>query len=288
MNKVNLFIVGAAKAGTTSLWAGFKHHPQIYTVLDELNKEPAYFSKLRRQGSLNAYQLLYKDGGRYLYRCDASTAYLTSKDAVQNIYAYNPKAKIIIILRNPVDRAYSLYNWMVSDGYEYALNFEHALNLEDKRFLNGPTSFFMPEYFWNYMYFRSGLYSRQIAPYIEKFKDNVLVLNFSDLVNYPSILLKTVYLFLGVEVIDHEIPKENPARSVYSPLLSFGMRKIINQLNKIGVPAETKIKRDWPIYGVTKKKRPDIMMPDTRNVLNLKYEKELKYLATRFGIDLVH
>ena len=112
MNKPNLFIVGAAKAGTTTLYSYLEKHTQVYMPKDELYKEPAFFSTKGEKMGYEKYIDIFKSStDRHKYIGESSTAYLTDSSSAQNLYDYNQGSKIIIILRNPVNRAYSLYKW---------------------------------------------------------------------------------------------------------------------------------------------------------------------------------
>jgi hypothetical protein len=286
--KVNLFIVGAAKAGTSSLWKALGQHPDIFTVTDERFKEPAYFSEKGERLGLKKYHSLFDDGSRSRYRCDASTAYLTSPESAQRIHDYNSSAKIVIVLRNPVDRAYSLYNWMVANGYEWAPDFETALALEEQRSGNKRPSFRMPEYYWNYMYFRSGCYSRQIERYIARFGSNVLLLTFKDLVSRPSRILNEVLSFLAIEKKDIDLPHENPAKAVYDPRLTFAARKLTNFAMTFGLGRLVRKKRHRDLLvRLTLSNRPlKKLREETRKDLARRYAKEMELLDRNYGIQL--
>ena len=110
--KVDFFIVGAPKAGTTSLFHYLNEHLEIEM---SSQKEPDYFSDgaLKRQGmyyrksrieNLEKYHGLFTNKEVKL-RGEASVSYLFYNDVPQKIKDYNPKAKIIIMLRNPIDSA---------------------------------------------------------------------------------------------------------------------------------------------------------------------------------------
>ena len=134
----NLFIVGAAKAGTTSLYEYFKQHPQIFMVESDLQKEPSYFCSLVKPSKKYKYylSLFEKATENHVRIGEASTSYLTCPESALRIKEYENKnnldCRIIIMLRNPVDRAYSLYNWMTQSGYEWCGSFEKALRIEKK------------------------------------------------------------------------------------------------------------------------------------------------------------
>jgi len=116
----NLFIVGAPKSGTTSLYQYLKSHPNIFMCTP---KEPHYFSddinNISIVKTLSEYQsLFYKREKRHKFVGEASVWYLYSDTAIKNIYKYNKKAKIIVMLRNPLDLYQSLHQHFIYNGYE--------------------------------------------------------------------------------------------------------------------------------------------------------------------------
>ncbi len=145
MLKSNLCIVGAAKAGTTSLYSYLNNHPKINA---SIIKEPHFFSddirckdispKRKKRTCFNQekyfakkiltpkhiayiesqdnYLKLFDLREDYSYFLDASTEYLPSKSTAKNIYGFNKDAKIIISLRHPAERAYSHFLMDLSGG----------------------------------------------------------------------------------------------------------------------------------------------------------------------------
>ena len=163
----NFFIAGAAKSGTTSLWRYLLQHPDIFMPSDIMYKEPAYFSDIKGMKDLNEYLSLFKNVTTEKMIGEASAAYLTSPESPERIREVVPDAKFIIMLRNPIDRAYSLYNWMACNGYEPIEIFEQALEIEEtNRYENESFKNSNPEYYYNYLYFHSGLYSDQIKRFL--------------------------------------------------------------------------------------------------------------------------
>lgn len=284
MLPVNLFIVGAAKSGTTSLWKYLGQHPEVYTTLDELHKEPAFFSAHGETLGLRNYQVLFKDSVNERYRCDASTAYLTSPESAERIHQYNPLAKVIAIVRNPIDRAYSLYNWMVGDGYEWAPTFEMALQLESVRAKNGNRRFFMPEYFWNYMYVQSGFYVEQLNRYRRLFGDNLMVVTFEDMISAPSNATESVCNFLRIKHNPVPLPKENRSRRARFAPLTFAARKWID-IRSRGIQQTTKASRDRLIGLTLSSKSPQPLSNDLRLQLHRRFESELDRLFNAYGIQ---
>ncbi len=231
MKKPNLFIVGAARSGTTSLWQYLKVHPEIYMPEDELHKEPSFFSDIRKDLTLDKYLALFERANEsYKWIGEASVAYITDPLSASRIHEFDPSAKIIIMLRNPAERAYSLYNWMVQDGYEYASSFEEALKLEETRLLEKQSTWYKPNYYWGYLYFRSGLYHDQVKRYLELFKDNVLIITFEDFINDPGSSYRQVCFFLEINATHVPFHIHNPSHAVRSAKLLFVLRKLNNYI----------------------------------------------------------
>ncbi|WP_279401847.1 sulfotransferase [Piscibacillus salipiscarius] len=157
-------MIGAAKSGTTSLYEYLKQHPQIYFPE---RKEPHFFGNMKPGGehvnNINEYLKMFEDAPDNTVIGEASTSYLYSSDAANKIKKFNNNAKIIVMLRNPVDRAYSMYRHQVRNGSEN-LSFEEGLKAEESRILKG----------WKYgfHYFAGGKYSWQIENYFDFFGDN--------------------------------------------------------------------------------------------------------------------
>ncbi len=125
MIKPNFFLIGASKAGTTSLAQALGEHPSIF-VTDP--KEPNFFNRFDDSGeidseSLRHYLQLYKAVGSESAIGEASVSYLPSKKAAQHIYTFNPKSKILISLRNPVQRIRSLYEMYVRHGLDQSFDY---------------------------------------------------------------------------------------------------------------------------------------------------------------------
>ena len=133
--KPNFFIVGAPKCGTTALSDYLRTHPHIYVSNP---KEPHYFAEdfeqYRLVKSLEEYLGLFQDcqpNNRLVG--EASVFYLYSSVALKNIYKFNPQAKIIVMLRNPVELVYSFHSQLLYTADENEKNFEKAWHLQSLR-----------------------------------------------------------------------------------------------------------------------------------------------------------
>ncbi|WP_341223577.1 sulfotransferase [Loktanella salsilacus] len=183
----DFFIVGAAKAGTTAVWHWLRQHENVF--LPDV-KEPGYFAfnnvsarpekgpydpayVARITTDSKSYSSLYRAAGSRL-KGDASPFYLSHPPAAYAIARVRPDARIIVILRNPVERAFSQYLHHVRDGLEPSRSFEAALDAEPHRLANR----------WSaaYGYVANGHYPVQIARFLAVFpKDQVLFLEYGAL-----------------------------------------------------------------------------------------------------------
>ena len=201
----NFFVVGASRAGTTSLWHYLKQHPNVFMPDEPLKKEPSHFCDLTP-----LWAQKYRDVGPYLALFDnaadeqaigeSSTTYLPSPESASRIRERYPDAKIIIMLRNPADRAYSLYTLLCELGFEWITPFERALAHEEVRFQSEEFKHDNPFWFYAYLYFRSGLYAEQLERYLTAFPaERVKIVLFESLKRRPVETTQEVYGFLGVD-----------------------------------------------------------------------------------------
>ena len=205
----NFLIVGAAKSGTTSLYYYLKEHPEIciskniketffFTGKDfkDVNKESCNYGRYAVT-SLERYKLLFNHCANKKVRGEVCVAYLFFyKESIQNIKKIlSDKVKIIIVLRNPIDRAFSNYLHHVRDGCEKE-TFEKALSLEKERKRK--------KWWWGYYLIEAGMYYDQVKAYLENFSE-VKIYLYDDLKKDPLSLVQDIYRFL--EVNDSFTPK---------------------------------------------------------------------------------
>jgi hypothetical protein len=184
----NLFVVGAAKAGTTSLWRYLDRHPEIHMSPD---KEPGFFTRPSSIASAErrrAYLDLWSQAGEEKLRGEASPSYLAGKDVELAIKQVAPDARIVISLREPIDRTHSSYLSLVNDGVERR-SFRQAVedDLAGRRIPDCP------------VYVKPRLYARGIRRYRRAFRGNVHILFFEELASQPAVVMRELYQFLGVD-----------------------------------------------------------------------------------------
>ena len=224
--KVDFFIVGAPKAGTTSLYHYLSEHPE--TDMSIL-KEPNYFSEKSIKDNdlyyksypikkLSRYHSLFKNNN--LIKGEASVSYLYYKDVAKSIKAYNSSARIIIMLRDPIERAFSHYLMdfrlgLINDTFENII-FQKS-NLSNSK-----------TYFQQYV--KLGEYTNQIKRYFNEFpSEQILVVDYDDFKNKTSDVVKKVYKFLKIDInFSPELNNKHNARFIVNNrLLKFLFSKII-------------------------------------------------------------
>lgn len=250
----NFFVVGAAKSGTTSLYEYMKMHPQIYmapikethhfsTDIDNSKFRPNYARSLNKdlskfletdmqEGIFHAfvkerdqYDKLFKNVKDEKAIGEITNSYLYSQEAARNIFTRFPDAKVIMMLRNPIDRAFSHYLMDLRIGYE-TNDFMTALKKDMARDPKG----------WGIsnLYVEIGMYAEQVKRFIEIFPERQRrIYLFDDFKKDAGAVVKDMFTFLGVDPnvdIDYS-QKFNPS---FIP-----KNKLIGKLN-----TQKKIK-DW-------------------------------------------
>lgn len=263
----NFFIIGAAKSGTTSLYRHLGKHPDVF--LPSV-KEPRYYAyEGEQEGDFGGpdtcglvdsivktkteYLRLFQETDGETAVGDASPAYLYSSTAASNIYADNPEAKIITVLRNPVDRAYSHFMDNLGSGWEPRSDFNRVI---DDQLSGGRDGWWRK---WDYV--GHGFYHEQLKRYYQMFDPaQIRVYLFGELKNDSLVLLEDLLRFLNVEtdvrldpVERHNtsgIPRNatlhrlmatsNPARSMLKHVLPArirrGIRDMLTQKNRYKPP----------------------------------------------------
>ena len=302
-------VVGANKGGTTSIYHYLRQHPQVY--LSPI-KEPHYFSKdidvnlFNREFAQNKlqdiqkyvdgdmtqqyhaafvrdwdqYQKLFKNVKEQIAVGELSTSYLYSKVAAQEIFNTLGKIKIIICLRNPVDRAFSHYRMNLWTGNSNEFDFYKAL-VED--FHHDPKV-------WGnaHLYVEIGQYYEQVKRYLDLFgKDNVKIIFTEDLKINATQTIKELYDFIGVD------NSFNPDTSTkYNEVYTPKYKNLTWFLNKTGI--RPVLKRISPkfikkavvnLFYKTKSEKGDIT-PEAKQFLLDKISNDVNQLSKLLDKDL--
>ena len=233
--KPNLFIVGAAKCGTTSLYYYLSQHPEVFNCpvkepnhfitqfqIDSLYGNLKQYKKLWSSYlCLSKYLALYSNAKSFRITCDASVNYLRyAKEIAGKIKEFNDEAKILIILRNPVDRLFSHYHHSVRDG-SITETLENLLTFEEEYCK-------MENNTW-YSYKKYGLYYDNVKHYLDTFgQDKALILFNEDLESNPLKVLSNVCDFLMIDasfVPKIDFTKQNAAYLPKNPKISHLLNK---------------------------------------------------------------
>lgn len=281
----DVFVCGAAKSATTSLWNYLVQHPCVY---NSTHKEPGYFSGLRPMRSPERYATLYREAGSDQVTVDASSAYLTSPDSAERIRNACTGAKIIIVLRNPAHRAFSLYRHMVWHGFEYASTFEDALHLEEERIHSEEFLYSNPEYYYNFLYYHSGNYSEQVERYINKFPEQqIIFLRFQDLISETGRVMKKIFRFLDIDSSFQprkEVHNSGRGRDVWSPRFHYFLnRRVRHPLTEWWLPGKALFSG---LVRLNSKWGKEDLDDDMERRLILSFKEDIRLTESRTGLDL--
>jgi hypothetical protein len=305
-HKPNFFVIGAVKAGTTSLYHYLSQHPQVY--LSPI-KEPHYFStdidsadfsstyiqntftdlegyfkkkelsqiQLAFVKKLEHYEQLFSNVKNEKSIGEFSTSYLFSTQAAKNIYQYNPHAKIVAVLRNPISRAFSHYLMAFRDSFT-TKNFMDSVQEDMKRTRKG----------WGIseLFIELGMYASQIKIYQDILPaEQIKIVLHDDLINKPNDLLDDFCKFLEIEPYEFKmeekynvaaIPKHKQFMSVMTKL---GLKK------NMGAMMPNLLKKHVKKFVFTSDKIPQITQEEKLFLLDI-YKEDITKTSKLIGRDL--
>lgn len=200
MNRPNFFLVGAAKCGTTAMNDYLKQHPEIFVAP---RKEIHFFGRdltvTYGRPTEREYLRYFAEAGDAKRRGESSVWYLLSKCAADEIKAFSPEARILIMLRNPVDVLHSLHSEHIFRGYDDIEDFAAALDAEPdrKKGLRIPKTTGVVEA----VFYREVIrYAEQVPRYFNAFgRENVHVILFDDFKSDVAAAYRHTLEFLGVD-----------------------------------------------------------------------------------------
>lgn len=306
MTMPNFFVVGAQKAGTTSLYHYLDQHPEIFM---SPVKEPLFFShemdpsgNARRLGfrrpvlprnprfaNVEEYRRLFDgvDGEKAVG--EASPLYIYAPGTAERIRRYVPGARIVAILRNPADRAYSAFLYALRIGVEPLTDFAEALRAEKRRIGDN----------WHYVYrYRDrGCYYEQVRAYYDVFgPDRVGIWLYEDMKHDPQGVSASVFRFLGVD--DAFVPDtsliHNPAsipKNGVSRTVIRGMNLTFPAAKKVFPSASVRARDQWDFklrQRINKRilvDKPPPFDPGLRKELLQGYRHEISELESLTGLD---
>ncbi|MFC1837410.1 sulfotransferase [Thermodesulfobacteriota bacterium] len=284
--KIDFMGIGTPRAGTTWIFHCLKTHPQICM---SLVKETYFFHEFLKVQSRHKGLEFYR---RYFRHCtpdkvigEFTPHYLTDPDAPRLIKDFFPDIKLIVSLRNPVERLYSLFNfWNVRGKHDIA-TFEEFIDREKKDAVC------------------TNYYHKYLANYLELFpEENILILIYEDIARDPQAFIKTVYRFLGVEqdFVPNQLHKAiNVGKDHRGWILSRGAyrvirtiegcpwgRKTIDRLMTSRVRALYDAVMDRSSSGTQQKPSRPLIKDETRRELLKLYEEDILKLERLLGRSL--
>jgi hypothetical protein len=266
--KPDFFIVGAPKSGTTAMAEYLNQHPDIFIPKAKdshfFGSDLYFVNNITHPPNLFRVQektyLSWYSGRREKRLGEASVLYLYSRKAATEIRDFNPDAKVIITLRNPVDMLYSLHGHFLADLNEDIEDFAEALSAEQNRKRGGK----IPDtvYSIDGLFYRDvAKYAEQIERYFEVFgRDKVHIIIFEDLKDSTAEIYRETLRFLSVDD-DYQpvFQVVNPAKQ----LRSRGLQRFIVNPPWIFMPFGKSLARHVWFSRLVKK---------TLSSLNVKYE----------------
>ena len=287
----NFLVIGAARAGTTALYNFLVQHPQIFMpqlkepgflMLEGTNLDNPYSNRDYSITDLNTYQGLFADAqSTHTAIGEATTGYLTSAGVIPRIQKYMPEAKLIVLLRNPIDRAYSEWELLFRAGRE-TLSFAEVIAQEPK----APQS----DLPWNpdeRKYLRKGLYHAHLTRFYDNFDaEQISIHLYDDWRKKQLDVLSNIYAFLGVDpaftpdtTIEHNVGGVPKNQMLYN--LIFG-NKTLKQVAKRVVPTK-QIKQ---VRGLFLDRSKEELTAEIRSQLTEYYHADVTALGALLNRDL--
>lgn len=274
--KPNFIGIGGQRCATTWIFDCLKEHPEVCNIE---KKEINFFTHYYNRG-YEWYERYFKGCSGYKAIGEFSTSYLYDYNAPKRIYNYNPDAKIIVCLRNPIERAYSQHKHHIRLGFVTGINLSFDKAVKD-----------------NPMYIEQGLYYTHLKRWINYFQigNNLLVLIYEDMLKNPLTFIQSVYDFLQInpnfipsnlnkEINKAIIPKNFKLhRLINKASLTFraiGMGYFIEFIKFVG------IKRAIEYLNSEKRLNVYNMSDETRKNLQELFYEENKKLSNLLDRDL--
>jgi hypothetical protein len=281
--KIDFFLIGTQKAGTTSLYQYLVQHPEIY--FSEV-KELRYFidEGIYSRGENYLNNFFYNYAGQKLVGT-SHVHMLCSPEAPKRTADYNRNAKLIVILRSPLDRAVSAYLYAKKNGWEkQAATLSQAFEMEKKRITSNPVNF-------DLLYFHNGLYFKHLENWRKFFsKENFIIVTDAQLKLFPQETVNRIFPFLNISEFYIDTSKKYNTRSdvrsadLQQLLLSrTGYKKVLGKI----LPDSLKVK-------IRSKIIPKLLALNTVNISDKNVqefiitEEEKLYFRSFFENDIIH
>ena len=299
MSLPDFLIIGSPKAGSTALHVALAQHPELFLSTP---KEPKFFLCDQRKPDPHhqqgpgdahsaqewvwdraAYEELFADAPTTSLRGESTPFYLWDKASHRRIRALIPQVKMIAVIRDPIDRAYSNWGHLWCDGLEPESDFLTACSLEPARIDAG----YAP--FWRYL--ETGLYGDQLQHLFGVFpREQVFVLRYRQLIDNTAQVLDEITEFLGVTTgLVSTIPKSNVSNWVPDTQVNRLLQKAVRAGAVAGahVPPQIWRQAQRPLLAALhrgKRRRPGLPAEQRKTLLPY-FEADNALLGRLTGID---
>jgi hypothetical protein len=272
MRLPDFLVIGVQRAGSTWLYNQLRKHPEI--CMGKYRKEISYFDKYYDRGD-KWYESFFKHCKEGKIVGEVSPGYIHRESSAEKIYNLIPAVKLILILRNPIERAYSQYKKTVTD-HGYTKSFTEYL----QRY-KGPAE--------------KGLYYKQISNFLNFFpKNQINILIFEEMVKEPEDALKNVFGFLGVGSsflpVDYK-KNVNPSHKPIAPKLYAFCKSIADKLYYFDLSWLVEFTKRIGLnklffLGISHQKDFDSISAEAYNYLKDYFQEDLKKLSELLGRDM--
>ena len=295
----DFLIIGSPKAGSTALHVALARHPQLFLSTP---KEPKFFltggappdpAGQRGPGDAHSarewiwrqdrYEALFAAAPAGSLRGESTPFYLWSTDAHRRMRNLMPEAKLIAVIRDPIDRAYSNWTHLWCDGLEPEADFLTACAREADRSAQG----YAP--FWRYL--EMGRYGEQLEHLFSVYpREQVFVLRYRRLIDEPATVLDEISRFLGVEPGElTEVPGSNVSNWVPDTPVNRTLQRAVRAGAALGahVPPQVWRQAQRPLLAALHRgghRRPALSADDRRTLLP-EIEADVRKLGEITGVD---
>ncbi|MEZ4726592.1 MAG: sulfotransferase domain-containing protein [Caldilineaceae bacterium] len=298
MRLPNFLIIGAQKCGTTALYDALCQHPEIYMspvkepfyfVLNgapPLYKVPSMEYRALLRYTAESYAALFAGARGQRAIGEASALYLSSyqpERTAANIQAFNPQMRLIALLRQPTERAWSAFQYYRAREFEPVNRFQAALAAEATRRQGND----LPDL----RYFANGCYFANLKPYFDRFpREQIRVYLYEEWNQQPQALLRDLFAFLGV---DETVAIETQRKNVTFHYRHAWLQRFLDEPNAVRQRLElllrgrlrTRVYRKLRAYN---QRKPPTIDAGLRRVLTEYYRSDIEELQHLINRDLSH
>lgn len=287
MKCIDFLVIGAQKSGTTSLYQHLRAHPEIFLPKE---KEVAFFALDERyERGLSWYLDEYFSEANNKHLCgEVSPQYMSCLYAAERIAKYFPEIRLIAILRNPIDRAYSAYRMQVRRGKERRTFSEVIRQFHGQKL----TPIGINKFLGDDEYVRKGMYGTILGRYLELFPlTHIRIVFTEDLQANPELTMHGIYSFLKVnenyipDTLSKKFHEGGCIRFSWLPSLLRVGRRIVSTF-PLGIRRKLRGKAYWLMQWNIRPEEPEPLSDHERRLMVDLFLDEVQRLETLFCLKV--